>query len=812
MSRLVRHRLHSATLWLSLVAVAGCGDEEQRRERLPGEHGPIAEGISAPMGEPRPDASAEQLEAFERGREVALRRFDLGSGLGPAFNVTFCASCHERPVFGGAAGLYRNFFLSGVRADDGAFFPGDSAGMSGGVIRLYYYDTEVGEAREDADDEVRSLARPPVPEDTNVVAVRNPIPFFGVGLLAELPEDEILKRADPDDRDGDGISGRPNFDRGFVGRFGMKSQTVSIEGFIRGPLFNHLGVTTDPLTEDQRARLPVDSSSAEGEEAVTAAALEVAVQRHAQAAAPDGPLEDDDAAEDPEMSTEDLFDLVSFAMLLAAPEIEAPGAQEKRGMLVFDETGCDRCHTPRLVGPRGPLPVYSDLLLHDMGPELADGLEQKEAEGNEFRTQPLWGLSAVGPYLHDGRATTIEQAIELHGGEASRVREAYLELGNGAREDLMAFLLSLGGRSQYSPGLIPPDTPVAEVGEYGGPVRELAGDELDRFVAGRDLFDREFGFADGIGQPRFNGDSCRACHFEPVFGGAGPRGVNVLRHGIINRLGEFTPPTVGTILHRTNAQLHNPNRPEELCNVIEHRQTPHLFGLGLIESIDRSVIEAGADPDDADGDGISGRVSITDGDRLGRFGWKAQVPTIVEFVRDAVAAELGMTLPYQEGLTFGRIHDNDDVPDPELSLDDQQSMTTFLELLGPPPRQPADDPAAVQHGEELFETVGCAGCHTPALEGADGPVPLYSDLLLHEILEADGSVRGIEDASASMYEFRTPPLWGVSQTAPYLHSGEADTLAQAIELHAGEAAAVRGAFLDLDAEERAALIAFLETL
>ena len=201
MSRLVRHRLHSATLWLSLVAVAGCGDEEQRRERLPGEHGPIAEGISAPMGEPRPDASAEQLEAFERGREVALRRFDLGSGLGPAFNVTFCASCHERPVFGGAAGLYRNFFLSGVRADDGAFFPGDSAGMSGGVIRLYYYDTEVGEAREDADDEVRSLARPPVPEDTNVVAVRNPIPFFGVGLLAELPEDEILKRADPADRE-----------------------------------------------------------------------------------------------------------------------------------------------------------------------------------------------------------------------------------------------------------------------------------------------------------------------------------------------------------------------------------------------------------------------------------------------------------------------------------------------------------------------------------------------------------------------------------------------------------------------------------
>lgn len=797
-------------LALLLGAALSCNDEEGE-PYVPGEHGPIAEDVMAPMGEPVPYATDELRETFERGREVAIRRFDLGAGLGPAFNVTFCASCHERPAFGGAAGLYRNFFLTGVRTEDGAFFPGMSAGEAGGVIRLYHYDT-IGVG----DDETPLPARPPVPEETNVVAVRNPIPFFGVGLMAQIDEEEILKRADPDDRDGDGISGRPNYDRGFVGRFGMKSQTVSIEGFIRGPLFNHLGITTDPLTDAQRARLPVDSSSIEGQEAslsVARAPLGVAVQAHAQAAAPDGPLSDDDPAPDPEMTTDELFDLVSFAMLLAAPPVEEPGEQEKRGMLVFDETGCRDCHTPRLRSARGPLPVYSDLLLHDMGPELADGLQQKEAAGNEFRTQPLWGLSAVGPYLHDGRATTIRAAIEMHGGEGSAARDAFMELDGDARADLLAFLHSLGGREQYSSGLLPPDAPVPEVGEYGGPVRELSRAEMGRFVAGRELFDRDFGFAEGVGQPRFNGDSCRACHFEPALGGAGPRGVNVVRHGVLNDAGEFASPTVGTILHRENALHDNANRPELDANVFELRQTPHVFGLGLIESIDRAVIEAGADPEDADGDGISGRISITDGGRLGRFGWKAQVPTVREFVRDAVAAELGMTLPQQEGLTFGRIHDNDDVPDPELDLSVQEGMTEFLQLLGPPPRQPADDGDAVQQGEVLFAELGCASCHVPELPGADGPVPLYSDLLLHDVMTAPGKTpRGIEDASASMAEFRTAPLWGISQTAPYMHSGAADTLEQAIELHAGEARGVVETYGALDADARAALLAFLETL
>ena len=776
-------RIHPALIALvPALVLAGCPDG----------HGPIADDISAALGEPVPYATAEQLATFERGKEVALRRFSRADGLGPAFNVTFCASCHERPVLGGSAGGYRNFFIAARRTADGAYQPAMSSGPAGGVIRLYEYG-------EDAD------ARPYFDPADDIVGRRNPIPFFGTGLIAQIAEEEILRRSDPDDSNNDGISGRPNYDQGFVGRFGRKAQTVSIEGFIRGPLFNHLGITTDPLTDAEKAALPVDSSSG----ATTASWFRSGFFRvaHAQVSAPSSPLTDDDGVPDPELSNADLFDLVSMSMLMAAPLFEEETERTKAGRKQFDALGCDDCHAPRLDSPRGPIPVYSDLLLHDMGPELADGLIAGEATGSEFRTQPLWGICSVGPYLHDGRATTINEAIAMHGGEAEASRDAWLALEPGEQGDLHEFLLSLGGRDQYTDGLIPPGQAPPPEGAWGGP---RPGVDAERFEAGLLLFDKEFGPALGAGGPRLNGDSCRACHFEPVVGGAGPRGVNVMRHGILTDDGEFAVPAVGTILHRTTALHGVAPRAQAEATIFEHRQTPHVLGLGVIEGIDEAAILAGADPDDADGDGISGKVSWTDGGRLGRFGWKAQVPSIDEFVRDAVTAELGMTLPWVEGLTFGRVQDNDDVPDPEFPLEDATLLADLLRDFAPPPRTPGPDPAAEAAGEQLFVDVGCALCHTPELPGQDGPVPLYSDLLLHAVLPP-GSL-GIEDASADMEEFRTPPLWGVARTGPYLHSGEADTLEQAITLHAGEAVGVVAAFEALDADDRAALLAFVGSL
>lgn len=785
-----RIRRHGIALCLGLMALGVALSACTRSSAGGHPHGPIAQGVAAPLGEPIPTATDEQLATFRRGLEVMTRRFGVTDGLGPAFNVVSCAACHERPVVGGSAASYRNFFLTGTKLPDGSFIPGTSAGKSGGVIRMYAYSGDLP-------------ARPAVEDGLNVIARRNAIPMFGVGLIAEIPESAILANADPDDRDGDGISGRPNYDRGFVGRFGRKAQTVSIEAFIRGPLFNHLGITTDPLDEEMRSHLPVDSTRA----AADAAAL---ITSFAQAAAPDGPTTDADGVADPELSTTDLFDLVSAAMLLAAPELEQPNEQGIRGAAIFDRIGCSACHTPRLEGPRGPLPVYSDLLLHDMGDGLADGIEQGDATGSEFRTQPLWGLAAVGPYLHDGRAGTIEDAILLHGGEAQRARDRAAGLSDAEMADLVEFLMSLGGRSQYSPGLIAPDDPLPAAGEFGGPVEGLGAEAMVLFEQGRAVFDRDHSFAEGLGATGFNGDSCRACHFDPVVGGSGPSDVNVMRHGRWDVATGFLDPDIGTILPKINGAPNTVNAPDLSANVFEHRQTPPLFGLGLIDRIPADVIVANEDPDDADGDGISGRASILDDGRLGRFGWKADVPTIAEFTRDAIGAELGMTLAFQNGLTFGRLHDEDGVADPEFPLADAELITFFVSNLAPPPRSGDPDDPLVLTGARIFEQVGCSSCHMPTLEGAEGPVALYSDLLLHDIMGPE--TRGIATGTASMSEFRTAPLWGLTHTAPYLHTGAAETIEEAILGHEAEGAASRDAYRALDPSELEALLAFLRSL
>ncbi|MEM9493399.1 MAG: hypothetical protein AAGC55_29900, partial [Myxococcota bacterium] len=157
-----------------IAIAAACGDDGVGQ----------AEGIFADLGQPMPSATAAQQDTFARGREVALRRFTDSDGLGPHFNVTFCAACHEKPVFGGSGGRYRNFLLVGQQLSDGSF---TSTGING--VQAQYTLAPGG--------------REPSDEDTNLAATRNPIPFFGAGLLAEISDEEILSRADPDDADGD---------------------------------------------------------------------------------------------------------------------------------------------------------------------------------------------------------------------------------------------------------------------------------------------------------------------------------------------------------------------------------------------------------------------------------------------------------------------------------------------------------------------------------------------------------------------------------------------------------------------------------
>lgn len=790
---------------------------------------PIADDIFADFGQPLPSATAEQLDTFQRGEEVASFRFSTADGLGPHFNVASCTACHEKPVLGGSAPRYRNFLLVGQELSDGSR---SELGVNGVLPQFEIIDTpEIETTNCVAADGTVSEERFGVPAGSgptrgvtvrrpqdpaaNSFATRNAIPFFGVGLLAEIDEKFILRNVDEDDRDGDGISGRPNFDRGFVGRFGRKAQTVSIEGFIRGPLFNHLGITTNPLSPELQARLPVPSQAE-----VRGSSMEldhgVGGRTDGQAAAPAEPNFDDDDVCDPEMSEQALFDLVSWAMLLAPPTPDAPTEATEAGRALFEEINCSGCHVPALRSPRGLIPAFTDLLLHDMGPELADGVEMGVAgrpadceggvRGCEWRTQPLWGVVATGPYMHDGRADTLDDAIRMHAGEGTRSREAYEALSDEERQLVIGFLESLGGREDVSSGLLPPDAPVPPVGEPGGPMRMLDATEMERFVRGREIFDRDTGIGDGLG-PFFNGDACRSCHFDPVIGGAGSVDVDVSRHGSFDG-SVFTPPGQGTMAHRHAVDSVRPPF-DASTNVVETRQTPTILGMGLIDRIPEALILANEDPDDLDADGVRGRAHVLPDARVGRFGWKANVPSTPEFVRDAMFNELGVTLPDQPGLTFGATTDADDSADPEISLDDIRDMAFFMNTLAPPARI-RTDMALEDMGETVFETIGCATCHR-TMETAEGmPVLVYSDLLLHDV-QADDFV-GIADGDATHREFRTAPLWGIAETDPYMHDGRAFTIEEAIAEHFGEADASRAAYESLDGASREALLAFLHSL
>lgn len=337
-----------------------------------------------------------------------------------------------------------------------------------------------------------------------------------------------------------------------------------------------------------------------------------------------------------------------------------------------------------------------------------------------------------------------------------------------------------------------------------------------RFVRGRALFDRAFHRASGLGSPDYNGDSCRACHQDPSLGGAGPLELNVSRFGRdFGGTGPFTNVHGGQTsskfrLPQVGGREEYPSPPQH-PDVFEQRQPPSLFGVGLIETISGSTITANEDPIDADGDGVFGvarRIDVNGTIEIGRYGWKAQIPLVRDFVHDAIAEELGVTTP-DEGRHFGIRTDTDAVADPELGVPAIDDLEFFLIGLRAPQRGGSQDPR-VAAGEALFTSVGCATCHKPSLQGSNGPVPLYSNLLLHNVMPA--GFRGMAEPGAGVGMYRTPPLWGVKHTAPYLHDGRAETLEQAILLHAGEALAARNAFAAAPESDRAALLLFLEDL
>jgi CxxC motif-containing protein (DUF1111 family) len=257
-----------------------------------------------------------------------------------------------------------------------------------------------------------------------------------------------------------------------------------------------------------------------------------------------------------------------------------------------------------------------------------------------------------------------------------------------------------------------------------------------------------------------------------------------------------------------------------------------LFGAGLIDAIPDAAIEAAAAATRSQHPEIKGRICRLENRRIGRFGWKAQVASLEDFVLTACAVELGLEVP-------GQAQGGDPLapaakaPGLDLDAGSCQALFAFVRDLPAPVRQPSGDAEAVRAGEDLFQTVGCADCHVPTLGGVGG---IYSDLLLHDmgpdtgdtgsyrpfrpdqVRPTAGTIAGgpqvapPRSSDASRQEWRTPPLWGVRDSGPYLHDGRAETLEQAIALHGGEGRPTALRYFALSPGGRAAVIAFLKCL
>lgn len=370
--------------------------------------GVLAAGCKKPPqpGDPLAGLTPEQREMFERGRVVFDSVFTSETGLGPLFNADACAECHEDPVSGGT-GDEIELHATQLR---GTFC--DPLIERGGPV----FQLQVTDALREA----LGIEAEPVPDSADR-GLRSTPDVLGFGLLDAVPDSTLLALADPDDRNGDGISGRVGRDfSGNIGRFGRKALVATLLEFNEGAFPTEQGVTDSSVPDEGTV----------GGQPI-----------------PEGV----DPAPDPELDAESVRLADAFVRFLAPPapmKLTGPG---RRGQQLFSEIGCVTCHVPSLRTGASPVAAlaykevraYTDLLLHDMGPDLADICFGPVASPSEFRTEPLMGLRLSEHFLHDGHATTIDDAILAHAGEGAASRTAFQKLSAADREALLTFLRSL---------------------------------------------------------------------------------------------------------------------------------------------------------------------------------------------------------------------------------------------------------------------------------------------------------------------------------------------------------------------------------
>jgi len=438
-------------------ALAPRGDAPADLARL---GGPATVEIATPdsFGLSAPGITSEERRAFSVGNSffrdnwVAAPASTEGrDGLGPLFNANSCSACHaddgrgRPPLARGEVGLGLVVFVS----------PRDADGAPHPLYGKQLQDQGISGVAPEVEIVLRAVPVPGAyPDGTKFELVRWETSFerpaygplgdvrtslrigpqvIGGGLLEAVPDAAIAARADPEDRDGDGISGRVHMVPGAdgarrVGKFGWKASQPTLDGQVMAALHEDMGITNDAH--------PAESLSAGERAAVTA---------------PSGGS--------PEADTHKVGRIAHYCRVLAVPmQRDAAAPTVERGRRLFTDAGCTACHVPTMsTGDASPVALlrnatfhpYTDLLLHDMGEGLADDRRDGDATGREWRTPPLWGIGLVETvnghtrFLHDGRARNLEEAVLWHGGEAQRSRDRFMAMPAADRKALLAFLESL---------------------------------------------------------------------------------------------------------------------------------------------------------------------------------------------------------------------------------------------------------------------------------------------------------------------------------------------------------------------------------
>jgi CxxC motif-containing protein (DUF1111 family) len=355
---------------------------------------------------------------FERLWVAAPASTVTASGLGPLFNARSCASCHE-----GGGGIRLVTTDDGTRARGLVVRVGDADGgpdpTLGRQLQVRALPGLSAEAALEAWPTPHGLGyavRIAGLSPRSVMEPRAAPVLFGRGWIEEVSDAAVAARADPEDRDGDGISGRVHLVDGGLGRYGHKATSATLEDEVSKAAALDLGLSS-PRRPD-----------AAGD--CTAVQLDCRLRAMSK--------------REPDLSIEAVALLARYVASLTPPN--GLGATSGDGATIFAAIGCAACHVPNMPNANGELrTIYSDLLLHDMGEALAGDMPEGNATAAEWRTAPLIALSTRDGrrYLHDGRADDLARAIRWHGGEAEASRRAYEALATGHRQSLMEFLENL---------------------------------------------------------------------------------------------------------------------------------------------------------------------------------------------------------------------------------------------------------------------------------------------------------------------------------------------------------------------------------